>query len=101
MLQEGGMTSPKLMRVSVPIVSRTKCEEAYKGLSTITSRMICAGYTEGGKDSCQGDSGGPLTANGTLYGIVSWGYGCAKPEYPGVYTNVANLRSWIKEISGV
>ncbi|XP_026674581.1 trypsin-1-like [Ceratina calcarata] len=100
-LIEGGSVSPRLMRVTVPIVSRQQCNDAYKHMNTITDRMICAGVTAGGKDSCQGDSGGPLASNGFLYGIVSWGYGCAKPKYPGVYSNVANLRSWIKETSGI
>lgn len=89
------------MKVSLPIVARSECQNAYKNYNTITNRMICAGYTQGGKDSCQGDSGGPMVAGGTLYGIVSWGYKCAQPKYPGVYTNVANLRSWIKSNSGV
>ncbi|XP_020300289.1 polyserase-2-like [Pseudomyrmex gracilis] len=89
-----------LMKVSIPIVDRKKCQNAYRYMRPVTDRMICAGYDEGGKDSCQGDSGGPLTANGTLYGIVSWGYGCAIPNYPGVYTNVADIRWWIKWISG-
>nr|XP_033333561.1 trypsin alpha-3-like isoform X2 [Megalopta genalis] len=100
-LREGGSTSPLLQQVSVPVVTRQQCKDAYSRMNDITVRMICAGVTQGGKDSCQGDSGGPLTSNGVLYGIVSWGYGCAKPKYPGVYTNVANLRSWIKENSGV
>ncbi|XP_074029505.1 trypsin-3-like [Leptinotarsa decemlineata] len=40
--------------------------------------MFCAGYVgKGAKDACQGDSGGPLMANGKLFGIVSWGVGCA------------------------
>lgn len=89
------------MSVTVPTVTRQKCQDAYGPQNPITDRMICAGITEGGKDSCQGDSGGPLTAHGVLQGLVSWGYGCARPKYPGVYTNVANLRSWIKETSGV
>lgn len=100
-MQQGGPTSSELMSVSIPIVNRNQCQNVYQSMNTITGRMVCAGFVAGGKDSCQGDSGGPLTADGTQYGIVSWGYGCAKPQYPGVYTNVATLRSWIKSISGV
>ncbi|CAL1683636.1 unnamed protein product [Lasius platythorax] len=100
-VKSGGKASPVLRKVSLPIVDRETCRNRYKYVRSITDRMICAGYMQGGKDSCQGDSGGPLTANGTLYGIVSWGYKCAQPLYPGVYTNVADLRWWIKWISGV
>lgn len=58
--------------------------------------MICAGYMQaGGVDACQGDSGGPLVCNGTLAGIVSWGYRCAVPGYPGIYTNVSYYNNWI------
>lgn len=53
----------------------------------------------GGVDSCRGDGGGPLfcAETQTLYGIVSWGRGCAEPDFPGVYTEVAPFRSWIME----
>ena len=53
---------------------------------------ICAEALLG--DSCQGDSGGPLfsEAGGQLVqvGIVSYGLGCATPEFPGVYGEVNN-----------
>jgi secreted trypsin-like serine protease len=94
----GGNTSRYLRKVTVPVVSNAKCNTLYGG--GITARMMCAGDTvNGGVDSCQGDSGGPLigqqNGNWVQVGIVSWGVGCADAAYPGVYTNVANLRSWV------
>lgn len=53
----------------------------------IIASMICAG--QAAKDSCSGDSGGPMVVNEgrwTQVGIVSWGIGCGKGQYPGVYT---------------
>uniref|UniRef100_A0A1Q3EVA0 trypsin n=1 Tax=Culex tarsalis TaxID=7177 RepID=A0A1Q3EVA0_CULTA len=91
-----------LRAVVVPLVNREECAEAYKNDQPVTESMICAGFAkEGGKDACQGDSGGPLVVDGQLAGVVSWGKGCAKPRYPGVYSNVAYVRDWIKQVANV
>jgi len=91
-LTEGGSSPTVLMKVTVPMVTLTTCRSNY-GSGAILNGMICAGT--GGRDSCQGDSGGPLMSGNTLSGVVSWGQGCARPNYPGVYTSVAYFRSWI------
>ncbi|CAJ0953145.1 unnamed protein product [Ranitomeya imitator] len=89
-----GTNMPNLLQcVDAPVLTAAQCSNAYPG--EITSNMICVGYLEGGKDSCQGDSGGPVVCNGQLQGVVSWGYGCAQKNYPGVYTKVCNYNSWI------
>ncbi|XP_073453715.1 trypsin-like [Aquarana catesbeiana] len=89
-----GTNMPNLLQcLNAPILTAAQCSNAYPG--EITGNMICVGYLEGGKDSCQGDSGGPVVCNGQLQGIVSWGYGCALRNYPGVYTKVCNYNSWI------
>lgn len=68
--------------------------ESYGG--ELYNGMLCVGHLEGGKDSCQGDSGGPLICNGKLAGVVSWGYQCATPNYPGIYTDVKYFTDWMQ-----
>uniref|UniRef100_A0A3P9MLV6 Peptidase S1 domain-containing protein n=1 Tax=Oryzias latipes TaxID=8090 RepID=A0A3P9MLV6_ORYLA len=112
-------TSSTLQEVSVPIVSNAQCSATYAEIMAITSNMMCAGLTEGGKDSCQvsleqeqrgggcrwsegctlGDSGGPLVSKDQSRwiqaGVVSFGEGCAQPNFPGVYTRVSEYQTWI------
>ncbi|KAH8412214.1 hypothetical protein KR009_000506 [Drosophila setifemur] len=83
--------SRTLRRARVDIVDQDLCRQAYDG--GITNVMLCAAAP--GQDSCQGDSGGPLVSGGHLVGIVSFGGECAHPNYPGVYADVAQLKSWI------
>jgi secreted trypsin-like serine protease len=93
-----------LQEVDVPAVDDGTCRSAYKS-SLDAATMVCAGAPN--IDSCYGDSGGPLFArNGSSpiqVGIVSWGNGCAKKRFPGVYSEVNNteIRSWISEIARV
>mmetsp|Transcript_397 Transcript_397/g.589 ORF Transcript_397/g.589 Transcript_397/m.589 type:complete len:439 (-) Transcript_397:345-1661(-) len=94
-------TSNKLMEVTVKVVSDSECRESY-GNEITSSTMICAAASS--KDSCQGDSGGPLILKGSSaatdiqVGIVSWGYGCADPSYPGVYAEVSAGYDFIQQI---
>jgi secreted trypsin-like serine protease len=94
----------ELREVVVPVVADEPCDAANKGF-VIPETMLCAG--EKGLDSCQGDSGGPLfaTSGGTeiQMGIVSWGFGCAKNHFPGVYgeVNSPTIRTFIQEVAGV
>uniref|UniRef100_A0A669CHI4 trypsin n=1 Tax=Oreochromis niloticus TaxID=8128 RepID=A0A669CHI4_ORENI len=89
------MSSSELQCLNIPILSYSDCNNSYPGM--ITDSMFCAGYLEGGKDSCQGDSGGPVVCKGELQGIVSWGYGCAERDHPGVYTKVCIFNDWIAQ----
>ncbi|XP_075166498.1 trypsin beta-like [Haematobia irritans] len=87
-----------LQMVELNIVDRDYCNSQYATKSyTITDEMICAGVEDASKDSCQGDSGGPLVVNDELVGIVSWGIGCAREGFPGVYASVPQHIQWIKD----
>jgi secreted trypsin-like serine protease len=100
---EGGQLSNQLLQANVPIVDQQACAAAYRRVNgVVTETSFCAGLPEGGVDACQGDSGGPLYiagANGepVQAGIVSWGEGCARKEFPGVYSAVPHFERWIRQ----
>ncbi|MEU7532553.1 serine protease [Streptomyces narbonensis] len=98
--REGGAQQRYLRKATVPFVSDADCQDAY-GSSLVPGEEICAGYNEGGVDTCQGDSGGPMFRKDNAgawiqVGIVSWGEGCARAGYPGVYTEVSTFAAAIK-----
>ena len=94
--QEGDSdtASPTLREASVTSMSNARCDRSqgtyqgdivsYEGY--IGDNMLCALGSD--RDACQGDSGGPLIYTGSKaeedvqVGIVSWGLGCAQPEFP-------------------
>ncbi|WP_170971902.1 serine protease [Rhodobacter sp. SY28-1] len=98
-LSQGGIGSDILMHAAVPPVNLEECNkpESYNG--AVDQTMFCAGLRDGGVDSCQGDSGGPIygVVNGKpmLFGVVSWGAGCAQRLKYGVYSNLAQSKEWI------
>ncbi|XP_016965598.2 LOW QUALITY PROTEIN: trypsin beta, partial [Drosophila biarmipes] len=95
--REGSTSASKTLEAAqIRVVKQKKCRSNYRGKATITKFMICA--RAAGKDACSGDSGGPVTRNNTLVAIVSFGYGCARTGYPGVYTAVAAIRQWANNI---
>ncbi|GLW93798.1 S1 family peptidase [Actinokineospora globicatena] len=95
--QEGGDQQRYLLHADVPYVDDTTCAGLYTpyGYKFLAAGMLCAGVVgTGGIDTCQGDSGGPMVAkdaSGVVrqVGIVSWGIGCARPQFPGIYTEVS------------
>ncbi|OCT71914.1 neurotrypsin isoform X1 [Xenopus laevis] len=100
----GTSYSRTLLQGAVSLLPKDACILRYKG--KFTSRMVCAGtlFEDRLVDSCQGDSGGPLMcqrSNGQwiIVGITSWGYGCGRKGYPGVYTKVSKFTPWIKKVT--
>ncbi|XP_054252206.1 transmembrane protease serine 9 isoform X2 [Indicator indicator] len=98
--KEGGLMSKHLQKAAVHMIGDQACKKFYP--VQISSRMLCAGFPQGSVDSCSGDAGGPLACREPsgkwfLAGITSWGYGCARPYFPGVYTKVTAVQGWIAQ----
>ncbi len=119
---KGSISTPSnsLLNAWVKVSSSQSCSANYAALAQEDVEFaakfddkvqLCAGLRDGLTDSCQGDSGGPLMLpvrgqerERVQIGIVSFGYGCARAEFPGVYTRVAAYRPWLQshvgELSG-
>lgn len=92
----------ELHRGDVERYTTRRCDERY-GRAFNPVSQLCAGREDGSVDSCNGDSGGPLVSRGSdgapvLVGVVSYGQGCADPEFPGVYTRVGRHRAWLQQV---
>ena len=116
---EGGSKSDNLRAALLRTLANSDCSRYGPGTASggfHPDVMLCAGRPEGGADTCQGDSGGPLVVPVTeaggepswrLVGDTSWGNGCARAGFPGVYGRIADdpmrseLRSFILSQFGV
>ncbi|XP_071478033.1 uncharacterized protein [Diadema antillarum] len=96
---EGGHVTDTMQEAAVELFDRQQCRSYYSDRN-ITASMLCAGHVSGARDTCQGDTGGPLQCQDGdgrfhLVGITSFGYGCGRESYPGVYTNVSGYWDFI------
>ena len=99
---ESSLDQQRFLRyATVPSVPDAVCVADYRraGVDLDPRQAICAGRQ--GVDTCQGDSGGPMvrpdgSGGWVQVGIVSWGLGCARDGYPGVYTQVSAYRGAIR-----
>ncbi|KAK3848921.1 hypothetical protein Pcinc_044307 [Petrolisthes cinctipes] len=102
---EGGPQPGTLYKVTLKVVGNDQCRLKYGPAAPggIVDHYLCAGLD--GKDSCQGDSGGPLVKyEGGVWkqlGLVSWGIGCGKGHYPGVYSRISYFLPWIERVQRV
>ena len=107
-LTEGGVLPDQLQSVTVPIVANASAVAQYNPLPPpeanldVTANMLAAGaFRIGGIDACQGDSGGPLVVRDggvpVVAGVVSYGRGCARAGFLGIYTRVSNYCDWISD----
>uniref|UniRef100_A0AC34Q429 Peptidase S1 domain-containing protein n=1 Tax=Panagrolaimus sp. JU765 TaxID=591449 RepID=A0AC34Q429_9BILA len=100
---EGGPAIGKLRQVLVPFLDQSECKKIYG--TSIDQTQECAGGQ--GVDACQGDSGGPLVTQhndtGLWFqaGIVSWGQGCGKKGYTGVYARPSSMCNFIMSTTGI
>ncbi|XP_066206435.1 serine protease 44-like [Saccopteryx leptura] len=103
LLREEDQKAEVLQEAEQKIIHYEKCNEIMKKKLEIKSNVVrkghVCGYNAQGKDSCKGDSGGPLVCelNDTWVqvGIVSWGIGCGRKGYPGIYTEVSFYKDWV------
>lgn len=105
----GRLVTPNLMQATVEIQEDRVCWRDYP---IFDSRYnICAGDMRGGIGVCSGDSGGPLVVSqmtwffghrDLLVGVTSYGpTRCAQPDLPAVFTSIASVRQWVRQVSGV
>jgi len=89
--------STTLREVELKILPNYECGNFYNG-EIYSEHILCAASP--GKNACQGDSGDPMflfeNSRHTQIGVVSYGIGCANPNFPGVFARITHVKDWIK-----
>ena len=100
--ETGLAASPTLQGAEVPLWSNARCYDAYARWMVVhePALQLCAAPRRGGVDTCFGDSGGPLILDDggpRILGIVSFGNGCARKGFPGIYAWASSpfIAPWI------
>ncbi|CAG9562872.1 unnamed protein product [Danaus chrysippus] len=100
-LKEGGPSATFLQSSTIKTIAMKLCRNSGLDRNPIDpGSMFCAGaFSQPSPDACQGDSGGPIVSEGMLIGVVSWGLGCARGNFPGVYTRLSApvIWDWVHE----
>lgn len=105
-MTETDKSDGQLRQVDMEVVPMRLCRLRFaRANPTLAAKLLrdvqmCAGVDAGGCDACQGDSGGPLwrfdsKSNLVQVGLVSFGIGCARARFPGVYTRVSAFVEWM------
>ncbi|XP_053775740.1 transmembrane protease serine 12 [Desmodus rotundus] len=100
--EEGNATS-MLQEAQVHYISRNVCTSEMSFGSIVPVTSFCAGDEDGVFDTCRGDSGGPLMCylpehrRFFVMGITSYGYGCGRKNFPGVYSGPFFYKTWLTD----
>ncbi|XP_053517410.1 transmembrane protease serine 12 [Artibeus jamaicensis] len=99
--QEEGNATSTLQEAQVHYISRNVCSSEMGYGSVIPVTSFCAGDKDGVFDTCRGDSGGPLMcylpeqSRFFVMGVTSYGYGCGRKNFPGVYSGPSFFKTWL------
>lgn len=103
-----GPTSKILLQGLIQVTTQGECRDKFAQFKNVDigDTKICARDVNNKIDACQGDSGGPMVVSEQgpdgkyryhLIGVVSFGYRCNVPGFPGVYTRVTEYDEWIRK----
>jgi len=103
-----GPTSNILLQGLIQVTPPDECKNKFAQFKNVEigETKICARDVQNRIDACQGDSGGPMVIDRLgpdgkyryhLIGVVSFGYRCNVPGFPGVYTRVTEYDEWIRK----